>query len=76
MKIKKHEKSYKICISSSQLTGQFEGSSFLLQYIQVDSFFFCDLQTRYILIAVSEILAAITGLASEYAYTKAPKNMR
>jgi POT family proton-dependent oligopeptide transporter len=29
---------------------------------------------RYILVAFSEILTAITGL--EYAFTKAPKNMR
>jgi len=29
---------------------------------------------RYILIAISEILASITGI--EYAFTKAPKNMR
>ena len=45
---------------------------FLPPNIQVD--FFCDLQNRYILVAVSEILASITGL--EYAFTKAPKNMR
>ena len=42
--------------------------------LQINLILFCDFQIRYILIAVSEILAAITGL--EYAFTKAPKNMR
>jgi POT family len=48
--------------------------STFLQIYRLILFFFCDLQIRYIIIAISEILAAITGL--EYAFTKAPKNMR